>query len=208
MTIREFIHELKRYSGDSEIVLQTLVDQILFNLKEGTGKPPKPGEMCLGCGMIPRGWITQKELLWAIGNRPCIEKIFETSVGQVMYIFSDRKKAEAVAKELFTDSHIVIFPVILGQLAGAETKLDTLQKMVVHTARKPSGKADAWPSEKPKRIRLFCEHPGCLKFIRGTMDPSSGYFDEESTGETCDLRNQVFYCEEHSTKSVGKKVGE
>lgn len=116
MTIKEFIHELKQYSGDS-LVRLTDATEILKRLRQSTGKPPKPDELCPGCGMIPRGWITQKEPLWALGNRPYLEKIFEKPDSGMLFIFSDLKKAEEVAK-MFKFSPVVVFPVLVGKKAG------------------------------------------------------------------------------------------
>jgi len=45
-------------------------------------------------------------------------------------------------------------------------------------------------------IRLYCMHDGCNKYIKG-VEGYNGAFTAE-TGQTCDLRNQGFYCKEHS----------
>jgi hypothetical protein len=45
-------------------------------------------------------------------------------------------------------------------------------------------------------VQLFCFEEGCNKYIKG-IEGYNGKFTAE-TGESCDLRNQCFICEEHS----------
>ncbi len=60
--------------------------------------------------------------------------------------------------------------------------------------------------QKPERqyendiidIRLYCEHEGCKKYIKG-VEGYNGSFTAE-TKQTCDLREKGWYCEEHGKK--------
>jgi hypothetical protein len=45
-------------------------------------------------------------------------------------------------------------------------------------------------------IRLYCWHKGCRTYILG-KEGHNGSFTAE-TGQTADLRNQVWYCTKHS----------
>lgn len=44
-------------------------------------------------------------------------------------------------------------------------------------------------------IRLYCDHKGCKKYIKG-REGYNGAFTAE-TGQTADLRNQIWFCNEH-----------
>ncbi len=47
-------------------------------------------------------------------------------------------------------------------------------------------------------IRLYCEHEGCNKYIKGKEGYNGGFFAE--TGQYADLRNQGWYCTEHQNE--------
>jgi hypothetical protein len=47
-------------------------------------------------------------------------------------------------------------------------------------------------------IRLYCEHEGCKKYIKGEEGYNGSFFAE--TGQYADLRNQGWYCTEHQPK--------
>ena len=47
-------------------------------------------------------------------------------------------------------------------------------------------------------IRLYCFHRRCRKYIKG-REGYNGAFTAE-TGQTADLRNQVWYCTKHSKR--------
>ncbi len=44
-------------------------------------------------------------------------------------------------------------------------------------------------------IRIYCDHKGCKKYIKG-REGYNGAFTAE-TGQTADLRNQIWLCCEH-----------
>jgi hypothetical protein len=47
-------------------------------------------------------------------------------------------------------------------------------------------------------IRLYCYEKGCKQFIKG-VEGYNGIFTAE-TGQTADLRNECWYCNEHQPK--------
>jgi hypothetical protein len=49
-------------------------------------------------------------------------------------------------------------------------------------------------------IRLYCEHKGCKKYIKGNMGYNGAFHDE--TGKYADLRNQSWICSEHQPKKM------
>jgi hypothetical protein len=44
-------------------------------------------------------------------------------------------------------------------------------------------------------MRVYCNHSGCNKYIKGILGYNGGFTAE--TGQTADLRNQVWTCTEH-----------
>lgn len=48
-----------------------------------------------------------------------------------------------------------------------------------------------------KSFRLYCNHEGCTKYIKGKYGGGYGGFIAE-TGQDCDLRNQCWFCDRHS----------
>jgi hypothetical protein len=45
-------------------------------------------------------------------------------------------------------------------------------------------------------IRLYCEYGNCNKYIKGTEGYNGRFVSED--GDVADLRNQCWFCEEHS----------
>lgn len=44
-------------------------------------------------------------------------------------------------------------------------------------------------------IKLFCNQDGCNQYIKGVEGYNGGFISED--GETADLRNECWYCDEH-----------
>lgn len=53
--------------------------------------------------------------------------------------------------------------------------------------------------------RLYCEHKGCYNYIKG-VEGYNGAFFCEGDKQSLDLRNQMFYCDEHAVQEKNDKI--